>query len=59
MLERAAEAVLFPGDERGPVAVGGVGEDFRQPPLPDLPDYVERLRLCVPGQVYVLEERRP
>ena len=42
---------------RLPTAPWILREDDREPPLPDLPDYRERVRLCLPGEVFVVEER--
>lgn len=42
---------------RQPTARFVLREDDREPPLPDLPGYAERLRFCVPGEVLVVEER--
>lgn len=53
--------LLPPGDEmlrRPPQQRFLLHETGGWPPLPALPHYPQRLRLCLPGDVYVLRERR-
>ncbi len=52
MLPRGHEAAV-----RQPTARYVLREDDRQPPLPRLEGYRQRLRLCLPGEVFVVEER--
>lgn len=54
-----AAGLLPPGHEAAqrPPSTRFVLREDPAPPLPDLPGYDERVRICLPGEVFVIEER--